>query len=600
MAAMTTSPDLEIAPEPPPAGPALWLKNNFFQTPASGVLSILSIMLVLVTVRGVMALVFDPSQRWDAVTFNMKLLMVLAYPSDQMFRVWLSIGIVVILMMASLAIWKVGGRAEPRHVGRTLMSIGGSIAVAGLLSPFSVSGKAMWIGAGAVLLAIGWALRNRMGARTKEPLIPVLGLVGIAVGFIIVGLWTLDLPWPADIDGVQVIVQEPIAMTTRVPWTVLYFVGIATYLLVNRLASLLSVAKIRSTLMLLWTLSFPVIVLIVLRAPELDFGRLITWYLPIFVVFASVGWLVISYTARPSTGELGRVIGAVLLIVALGSFAFPMEFIFRFLLLALALFTLGGPAFGGEGENQRKYLMVWVWTSLAIVVVSWVVLNQSGIDVPSESFLGGFMLTIVLALTSIVLSFPLGVILALGRTSTMPIFRLMATTFIELVRGVPLITWLLVAFIMLPAALPSGVTLTGPVVAIGAMTFFTAAYLAENVRGGLQSVASGQKEAAKALGLSVLQMTVFITLPQALRTVIPAIVGQVIGLFKNTSLVTLVGLFDILNVARAVIPNQSQPFNFLGTRGVTLIFAAFVYWIFTFSFSRVSQNLEKKLGVGDR
>jgi general L-amino acid transport system permease protein len=132
------------------------------------------------------------------------------------------------------------------------------------------------------------------------------------------------------------------------------------------------------------------------------------------------------------------------------------------------------------------------------------------------------------------------------------------------------------------------------------MTFFNAAYLAENVRGGLQAIPRGQYEASMAMGLTTTQTTVFITMPQALKAVIPALVGQVIATFKDTSLVTIVGLFDFLHIARMVIPAQTQPFAFLGSIKETLLFAAVVYWIFTFSFSRISLRLEKKLGVGER
>jgi general L-amino acid transport system permease protein len=264
------------------------------------------------------------------------------------------------------------------------------------------------------------------------------------------------------------------------------------------------------------------------------------------------------------------------------------------------LFALAAPTFGGEGAANRKYLIGWVGTVLITTVAALVISSDSLVEVPGSFFLGGLSLTIVLAFTSIVLSFPLGIILALGRTSTMPIFRLMSTTYIELVRGVPLITWLLVAFLMLPVALPNGIEIGGVMRAIGAMTLFNAAYLAENVRGGLQSIHTGQREASKALGLTTLQETVFITLPQALRAVIPALVGQVIATFKDTSLVTIVGLFDFLHMARQVIPAQSQPFSFLGSIKWTLVFAAVVYWLFTFTFSRVSLRLEKKLGVGER
>jgi len=206
----------------------------------------------------------------------------------------------------------------------------------------------------------------------------------------------------------------------------------------------------------------------------------------------------------------------------------------------------------------------------------------------------------VLAIAGIALSFPFGVLLALGRTSTMPIFRMMSVVYIEVVRGVPLITWLLVGSVIFPLFLPEGLDIDAIVRAIIAIALFSAAYLAENVRGGLQSIPKGQYEAARALGMTTAQLTIFIVLPQALRAVIPALVGQVIAIFKDTSLVTIIGLFDFLHIARSVIPSQTQPFNFLGTLRETLVFAAIVYWIVTFSISRASLRLEKKLGVGER
>jgi amine acid ABC transporter, permease protein, 3-TM region, His/Glu/Gln/Arg/opine family len=229
-----------------------------------------------------------------------------------------------------------------------------------------------------------------------------------------------------------------------------------------------------------------------------------------------------------------------------------------------------------------------------------VVTAESTVEVPGNFFIGGLGLTLIISISAIVASFPLGVLLALGRASSMPIFRIMSTVYIELIRGVPLITWLLVAFIMLPVALPHGVEIQGVMRAVGAMTFFSAAYLAENVRGGLQALPKGQYEASRALGMTTAQMTIFIVLPQALRAVIPALVGQIISIFKDTSLVTIVGLFDFLHIARVVIPGQSQPFNFLGALREPLLFAAAVYWMFTFTFSRISLRLEKKLGVGER
>ncbi|VAW08437.1 ABC transporter, permease protein (cluster 3, basic aa/glutamine/opines) [hydrothermal vent metagenome] len=601
MSDMMLAPELEFAPEPPPKGVRIWMKDNLFSTPASSIMTIVATIVIVFAYRGLLTFVFNPRARWDAVTFNMKLLMVQAYPSADLWRVWGSLGFIVILAAASFAVWKIGGMAEPRNVGRGLMGFGGVLVLGGLLSPFSSSGKIIWIVAGIVFIAGGWALRTLTGARAKEPIIPVMSLIGVALAVIVVVIWTVELPWPGrDGDGAQIIVRQAIATSTTGPWTIIFILAAIVYVLFRILIAKSSSGAIKGTLTTLWMLSFPVLLLIVLRDPDLNISKVTSLYLPVFVGFSVVGWLVVAFASRPKVGEIGRVLGAFLLVLSFVSFAVSMPFVVRFLLLALALFTLAAPTFGGEGAANRKYLFGWLATVLFTTVTAFVVSSESLVDVPGSFFLGGLSLTIVLAFTSIVLSFPLGVILALGRTSTMPIFRLMSTTYIELVRGVPLITWLLVAFLMLPVALPNGIAIGGAMRAIGAMTLFSAAYLAENVRGGLQSIHSGQREAARALGMSTLQETVFITLPQALRAVIPALVGQVIALFKDTSLVTIVGLFDFLHMARAVIPAQSQPFSFLGSIKWTLVFAAIVYWMFTFTFSRVSQRLEKKLGVGER
>jgi general L-amino acid transport system permease protein len=349
---------------------------------------------------------------------------------------------------------------------------------------------------------------------------------------------------------------------------------------------------------MLWVLSFPVLVLIVLRDPVWDFDQGLTVYLPALIIFGALGAAVLWFVVRPGSGEGARLIGAVLLVAAFATFLFPMPFIFRLFALAVALFALAGPTFGGEGV--KGLIRGWLIIAVAIAFFTFTITTVSGIDVPVQFFIGGLGLTILLAFSAIVLSFPLGLLLALGRTSKMPIFRLLSTAYIELIRGVPLITWLLIAFLMLPVALPDGIEIGNVARAIGAMALFNAAYLAENVRGGLQSVSVGQKEASKALGLTALQEIVFITLPQALRAVLPALVGQVIATFKDTSLVTIVGLFDFLHIARQIIPQQSQPFSFLGSIKETLLFAALVYWLFTFTFSRISLRIEKKLGVGER
>jgi general L-amino acid transport system permease protein len=223
-----------------------------------------------------------------------------------------------------------------------------------------------------------------------------------------------------------------------------------------------------------------------------------------------------------------------------------------------------------------------------------------GEGVPSSQF-GGLLLTSLLTVLGITLSFPIGVALALGRRSKLPVVHYFCVAYIELIRGVPLISLLFMAMVALPLFLPAGMANPANVTrAVVAITLFSAAYLAETVRGGLQAVPRGQYEAADALGLSGWQKLRLIVLPQALRAVIPAIVNQFIGLFKDTSLVALVGLADFLNVSRSILvqPAWSQIAGGI-TREVYLSVAA-VYLIFSFGMSWASRRIEAHLGVGKR
>lgn len=212
---------------------------------------------------------------------------------------------------------------------------------------------------------------------------------------------------------------------------------------------------------------------------------------------------------------------------------------------------------------------------------------------------GGFMLNLFLAACSIILCYPLGVLLALGRRSTLPLVRIVSTLYIELVRGAPLFVLLLFANVALGFFVPDGLTPSTPTRAIVVFTLFTAAYMAEIVRGGLQSVPKGQFEAAKALGLSPPRQTFLIVLPQALRNVIPAQIGQLISLFKDTALAGVaMGLFELLRVSEAI--TQQPDFRGQGLIGETLAFGAVLFWTVSYTMSRESQRLEKKLGVGTR
>jgi general L-amino acid transport system permease protein len=211
----------------------------------------------------------------------------------------------------------------------------------------------------------------------------------------------------------------------------------------------------------------------------------------------------------------------------------------------------------------------------------------------------GFLFNAASAAAAIVLCFPLGVLLALGRRSKLPLLKSLSVLYIELVRGSPFYVLLLLANVSLEFFVPQGIAPSKVIRAVVVFTLFTGAYLAEIVRGGLQSVPRGQEEAAKALGLTPLKQMMLIVLPQALRNVIPAQIGQFISLFKDTTLAGLaMGIFDLLDGAGAI--TQQEDFRGQGLVVETLVFVGFLFWVGSFTMSRESQRLERRLGVGTR
>lgn len=219
-----------------------------------------------------------------------------------------------------------------------------------------------------------------------------------------------------------------------------------------------------------------------------------------------------------------------------------------------------------------------------------------GLEKVETSQWGGLFLTLVLASVSIFVALPLGIILALGRRSNMPAVRMMCVGFIELIRAVPLISVLFMASVMLPLFLPEGQNFDKLVRALVGMSLFSAAYMAEVIRGGLQAIPKGQMEAAKSLGLGYWQAMAFIILPQALKISIPAIVNTFIGLFKDTTLVLIIGLLDLLSIVKAGTTDK----NWLGMATEGYVFVAAVFWVFCFGMSRYSIWLENKLHTGHK
>ncbi|WP_405118409.1 amino acid ABC transporter permease [Pseudomonas leptonychotis] len=209
---------------------------------------------------------------------------------------------------------------------------------------------------------------------------------------------------------------------------------------------------------------------------------------------------------------------------------------------------------------------------------------------------GGLMLTLVIAAVGIAGALPLGIMLALGRRSDMPAIRVICVTFIEFWRGVPLITVLFMSSVMLPLFLPEGMSFDKLMRALIGVILFQSAYIAEVVRGGLQAIPKGQYEAAAAMGLGYWRMMGLVVLPQALKLVIPGIVNTFIALFKDTSLVIIIGLFDLLNSIKQATTDPA----WLGMATEGYVFAALIFWIFCFGMSRYSQHLERKLDTGHK
>lgn len=211
---------------------------------------------------------------------------------------------------------------------------------------------------------------------------------------------------------------------------------------------------------------------------------------------------------------------------------------------------------------------------------------------------GGLMVTLILSFVGIAVSLPLGILLALGRRSDMPVIKMICVIFIEVVRGVPLITVLFMANVMLPLFMPTGWTIDNFLRALVGVSLFASAYMAEVVRGGLQAIPKGQYEGADSLGLSYWQKTRLIVLPQAVKLVIPGIVNTFIGLFKDTSLVSIIGMFDLLGIVRLNFTDATWATPVTPLTG--LIFAGFVFWIFCFGMSRYSAFMERHLDTGHK
>jgi general L-amino acid transport system permease protein len=265
------------------------------------------------------------------------------------------------------------------------------------------------------------------------------------------------------------------------------------------------------------------------------------------------------------------------------------------------LLTLGALAIGlGAyylGRALPRVIRRWTWL-IALVLIAGSYVALAGFGGVGWQGWGGLHLNLFLTFAGILIAFPFGLLLALGRRSSLPVIRTISVTYIEFVRGVPLITVLIAGAFAIGFLIPRDIrpgTVTRMLIAIIA---FEAAYIAEVVRGGLAAVPHGQVEAAQAVGLAPWRTTRLIVLPQALRATIPAMVGQFISLFKDTTLVAVLGITELLDAT--FIVNSQSAYLGKGLFVVTLSFAALVFWVGCYTMSRESRRLERKLGVGER
>ena len=611
------------------SSPRQWIRENLFSSVFNTALTAVCAVSAVLVSRGLLNFVFSEEREWDAVRINLRLLFTHAYPEEQFTRVWVSVGVIAVLSGLSLGLSACFTAIPVRRISAWMMATGGAVAMGVLLVQpavlLNVDGtrlrdadgglirqtfmqamedRWLWWLAASALIGVGAAIWLMLGDRVDQvgvAAVPfALTLLGIAVG----SVWLY--PWGrfGFVDGDYIYEHgRTVAASTKIPWTAMWLLLVAAWVVGGALRGTQIVRRLRMAVNISWLLLPFMLYWMILRDPDFDWPHIWTVDLPMALAFAIGGAVVLLLLTRPSAGELDRLSAMLLLALAIFNWVaaffgwYPMLQKARFSFLLLAFVALLAHNFRGTRALRARLTVGWVAVVFFMHWLFTAVNSPSTIETPTESFIGGFGITLFVAVLTLMLSFPLGVLLALARTSRMSIFRMIATSYIETVRGVPLITILIFFSVMVPLFLPSGMEIAELAAIVIGFTLFSAAYLAEYVRGGLQSLPKGQMEASDALGLTVAQRTALVVLPQALRVSIPALVGQAISVFKDTSLIAIIGAFDFLRIANNVVPAQSE---FLGVKRETLLFASIVYWVAAFSMSKYSQRIEQRLGVGRR
>ena len=601
---------LESPPEVQFAGVSRWLKENLFSSLSSSILTVLSVAAVVSVFRAIIGFFISPEREWTAVTYNLQLYMVQAYPESDFIRVWITVGLLIFLLGLSWGFNSLKEKVIIKEWCDGLLKGISSFLFIVLIAPTSVdvegttvevfSNNTRYI---CLAVAVGLILTVYLLRKTYPKNEIVRDRISFLYLSLLVGsIWIIKVPTVTFTSSNERVDPDPflpLANTTTIPWTIIFGFMIFAYLIGSFLK-----AKGKNSMSRLilssWVLAPLVIVSWIYRKPDFGMSNILTLDIPIAVTFSILGILAIRTLNSEKIVPYQRYITYGMLVLSIVIFFLPVLRQLKILFFITWLLVSVAPTIANSKESAKNLSIVWSVTVFILVLLMRGASSESLIVVPGSSIYGGFTLTWLIAFFGIAISFPFGVILALGRTSKLPVIRIICTAVIELVRSVPFITWLFFGSVMLTLFLPKGVEFDEVLRAIVVTAIFSSAYLAENVRGGLQSISNGQFEAADAVGLSTLQRITLIIMPQALRAVIPPIVSQVISLFKDTSLVAIVGLFDLLYIGSKVIPNQSQGANFLGTIQENILFCAIFYWIFTYSFARRSMKIEKRLGLGER
>ena len=305
--------------------------------------------------------------------------------------------------------------------------------------------------------------------------------------------------------------------------------------------------------------------------------------------FIHANWMTTSEACRSGEGACWSVIPANIRFITFGFF--PHDLQWRPL---VAMVLLVGLLFYSQDRKHWKKSLAWAWMIGLCIMGLLMKGGLFGLTAVESTQWGGLPLTLILSVFGLTAAYPLGVVLALGRQSRLPVVKTLCITYIELIRGVPLISLLFMSSVVFPLFLPEGVTVNKILRAQVAIILFTAAYIAEVVRGGLQGISKGQYEAADSLGLNYYQTMRLVILPQALKIVIPPTVSILISAFKDTSLVVIIALYDLLKTTQSVL---SDP-KWMGYSTEAYIFVALIYFVCCFFMSNYSRRLERELDTG--